>query len=43
MIGIYSAAISVGQDIELQSLIRKSVLKEAGLLHNIASARWNSR
>ncbi len=38
MIGIYSAAISVGQDIELQSLIRKSAIKEAGLLHNIASA-----
>jgi hypothetical protein len=38
MIGIYSAAISVGQDIELQSLIRKSAIKETGLLHNIASA-----
>jgi hypothetical protein len=25
-------------DIELQSLIRKSAIKEAGLLHNIASA-----
>jgi hypothetical protein len=43
MIGIYSAAISVGQDIELRSLIRKSALKEAGLLHNIASAEMEQQ
>ena len=43
MIGIYSAAISVGQDIQLQSLIRKSALKEAGLLHNIASAEMEQQ
>lgn len=43
MIGIYSAAISVGQDIQLRSLIRKSALKEAGLLHNIASAEMEQQ
>ena len=39
LIGIYSAAISVGRDIELRNLIRKSAQKEAGLLHNIGSAQ----
>ena len=43
MIGIYSAAISVGQDIQLRSLIRKSALKETGLLHNIASAEMEQQ
>ncbi len=43
LIGIYSAAISVGQDITLRNLIRKSALKEAGLLHNIASAQMEQQ
>jgi hypothetical protein len=43
MIGIYSAAISVGQDIELRRLIRKSAQKEVGILHNIASAEMEQQ
>jgi hypothetical protein len=43
MIGIYSAAISVGQDIELRRLIRKSAQKEAGLLQHIASAEMEQQ
>jgi hypothetical protein len=43
LVGIYSAATSVGQDIELRKLIRKSALKEAGLLHNIASAEMEQQ
>jgi hypothetical protein len=41
--GIYSAAISVRQDIELRRFIRKSALKEAGLLNNIASAEMEQQ
>ncbi len=43
MIGIYSAAISVGQDVELRRLIRKSAQKEAGLLQHIASAEMEAQ
>jgi hypothetical protein len=43
MIGIYSAAISVGQDIELRRLIRKSAQKETGLLQHIASAEMEQQ
>jgi hypothetical protein len=39
LIKTYSAAISVGQNIELRNLIRKTALGEAGLLHNIRSAQ----
>ena len=43
MIGIYSAAISMGQNIELRRLIRKSAQKEAGLLRHIASAEMEQQ
>ena len=43
MIGIYSAAISMGQNIELRRLIRKSAQKEAGLLQHIASAEMEQQ
>jgi hypothetical protein len=38
LVGIYSAAISVSQDVNLRRSIRKSVLNEARLLDNIGSA-----
>ena len=38
-----SPAISVGQDIELRRLIRKSAQKEAGLLQHIASAEMEQQ
>jgi hypothetical protein len=43
MIGIYSAAISVGQDVELRKLIKKSAQKESGLLQQIASAEMEQQ
>jgi hypothetical protein len=38
LIGLYQSAISVGKDINLRKLIRKSALRESELLDNIGTA-----
>jgi hypothetical protein len=43
LVGIYSAAISVGQDIKIRNAIRKSALRDAGLLDKIGSAQMEQQ
>jgi hypothetical protein len=38
LIGVYSSALSVSEDKKLRQLIRKSVVKEANLLHSMGEA-----
>jgi hypothetical protein len=43
LVGIYSAAISVAQDVKLRNIIRKSALNETRFLDNIGYAQMEQR
>jgi hypothetical protein len=43
LVGIYSAAISVSEDIRLRQSIRKIAIKESRLLDSIGQLRWSSK